>query len=274
VPKLFHAQSAGEYWTRSGSLAHTDPTGSRDSELPPEVRVYLFGGTQHGPAAFPPPQAGQNLANPGNYKPLLRALLVAMQRWVADGTPPPPSRYPTIAGGNLVEWTQASTGFPAIPGVRYPEVIQQPDAFDYGPHWHTEGIIDHQPPRPGPSYRVLVPRVGEDGNELGCLLPPEVAVPVATYTGWNLRRSDQGAEGELVSLTGSYIPLARTKAERMEKGDPRWSLEERYGTFEAYCAALRSECARLVRWGYLLPDDAEAAVRMHSERARAVFAGN
>ncbi|MBI1900294.1 MAG: hypothetical protein HYS13_04155 [Planctomycetia bacterium] len=272
APIVVHTQSAGEYWTRSGSLAHTDPLGTRDSDVPQNVRIYLFGGTQHGPAGFPPGRgAGKNLANPGDYRPFLRALLLGLDRQVRGGTPLPPSVYPKIKDGTLVSFDQKSTGFPRIPGVEYPQVIQQPSLWDYGPRWQAQRIIDLAPPRSLGDYKVLVPKCGQDGNELSCLSPPEVAVPVATYTGWNLRRADAGAENDLVSLTGSYIPFPATKAEREKSGDPRLSLEERYGTLDSYLSELEAKCRALAEGGYLLEEDIERIVKQQRERAGAMF---
>src|SRR5262249_41558655 len=103
LPKIMHTQSAAEYWHRSGSLVHTDPLGKQDALIPENVRIYAFGGTQHGPAADPPSRGNaDNLHNPGNYRPLLRALLDALDAWVREGTPPPPSAYPRIDKGTLV----------------------------------------------------------------------------------------------------------------------------------------------------------------------------
>jgi hypothetical protein len=272
APLVMHTQSAAEYWTRSGSLPHTDPLGCCDACVPSNVRFYTFGGTQHGPSGFPPSAgAGQNLANPGDYRPFLRALLLAMDRAGRDGTPPPPSVYPRFADGTLTAWDQHSTGFPQIPGVRYPAVIQQPSWWDYGPRWESLRIVDTQPPRRVADYRVRVARCGPDGNELGCLLPPEVAVPVATHTGWNLRRADAGAENELVSLTGSYIPFAVTQAERENAGDPRLSLEESYGTLDEYLLLLTARCRSLEAAGFLLPADSERIVSRQRERVAPLF---
>jgi hypothetical protein len=256
LPKVMHTQSAAEYWHRAGSLVHTDPLGTRDAEIPANVRVYAFGGTQHGPAGFPPKQGfGDNLPNPGDYRPFLRALLDAMDAWVRDGTEPPPSLYPHLSDKTLVSWQQQHTGFPAIPGVRYPEVIHQPCALDFGPDFLTKGIISIQPPRIVGRYAVNVPKCDPDGNDLGTLLPPEVAVPLATFTGWNLRRHEVGAEGALASLQGSYLPFPKTAEERKKRGDPRPSLAERYGTFENYRERFERVCADLVRRRYLLDED-------------------
>jgi hypothetical protein len=258
LPKVMHTQSAAEYWHRSGSLVHTDPLATRDEGLPENVRLYAFGGTQHGPAADPPGRGiADNLLNPADYRPLLRALLDALDAWVKDGTEPPPSAYPRIDKGTLVGWRQKESGFPALPGVRYPEVIQRPSALDYGDDFFTKGIITVEPPRKVGDYVVKVPKSGPDGNDLGTLLPPEVAVPLATYTGWNLRGRGAGAEAMLVSLSGSYIPFAKTKAERQATGDPRESVEERYGGYEEYRKRFATACDDLVKRRYLLKEDAE-----------------
>jgi hypothetical protein len=261
LPKVMHTQSAAEYWHRSGSLVHTDPLATRDEDLPENVRVYAFGGTQHGPAADPPGRgAGDNLLNPADYRPFLRALLDALDAWVKDGTEPPPSVYPRIDRGTLAGWRQPESGFPALPGVRYPEVIQRPSALDHGPDFFTKGVITVEPPRAVGQYVVKVPKSGADGNDLGTLLPPEVAVPLATHTGWNLRRRDAGAEGMLLSLSGSYIPFPKTKAERKETGDPRESLEERYGSYDGYRKRFAAACDDLLGRHYLLREDADRLV--------------
>lgn len=274
APLVIHTQSAGEYWTRSGSLVHTDPLGRRDASPPANVRIFAFGGTQHGPSAFPPERGdGQHAANPGDFRPFLRALLLALDRWAREGVAAPSSVYPTIQAGTLVAWDQKSTGFPSLPGVRYPTVIQQPSLLDFGPRWRTHGIMEVQPPKPRGDYRVLVARCGPDGNELGSLSPPEVAVPLATFTGWNLRRKEAGAENELVSLRGSYLPLPRTKAERERTGDPRLSLEERYGTAEEYVKQLTAKCRELHKAGYLLEEDLPRIIDRQRERAALAFGG-
>lgn len=273
APKVMHTQSAAEYWHRSGSLVHTDTLGKKDATIPDNVRIYAFGGTQHGPAA-PPLKLGNadNLPNPGNYRPLLRALLGALDAWVKDGTTPPASVYPRIDKGTLVDWKQKATGFPSLPGVRYPEVIQQPFALDLGKDFATKGLLPQEPPRILGKYAVLVPRSGKDGNDLGCLLPVEVAVPLATYTGWNLRNKDVGAEGMLYSLLGSYLPFAATEKERKERGDPRESIQKRYGDYEGYRKKFQAESDRLVKDRYLLKEDAEAQAK-EVEKARKEFPG-
>jgi hypothetical protein len=271
VPKVMHTQSAAEYWHRSGSLVHTDALGCADAVIPENVRVYAFGGTQHGPARKPPPRGiADNLLNPADYRPLLRALLDALDAWVRDGTEPPPSRYPRIDRGTLVDWRQGGTGFPALPGVRYPQVIQRPPVLDHGPDFAAHGRLTVEPPRLLGHHPVRVPKSGPDGNDLGTLLPLEVAVPLATYTGWNLRRRAAGAEAMLAALSGSYLPLPRTEAERKVAGDPRESVEKRYGSFTEYRRRWEKEAAGMVQQRYLLKEDAER-LTTGLERVRGVF---
>jgi hypothetical protein len=261
VPRVMHTQGAAEYWHRSGSLVHTDPLGKEDVPIPDAVRLYTFGGTQHGPAADPPSRGiADNLLNPADYRPFLRALLDALDNWVKTGTAPPPSVYPRIDEGTLVNWKQEATGFPSLPGVRYPEVIQAPHSLYYGPDFASRGIITIEPPKKRGSYVVLVPRSDQDGNDRGTLLPPEVAVPLATYTGWNLRHRDAGAEAMLASLAGSYIPFPRTRAERKATGDLRKAIAERYQDFDAYHKRFAAICIDLVKKGYLLQEDADRLI--------------
>jgi hypothetical protein len=266
-PKVMHTQTAAEYWHRSGSLVHTDPLGQEDVAIPDNVRIYTFGGTQHGPASYPPGQGfADNLNNPGDYRPFLRGLLEALDAWVTEGTPPPPSVYSRIDQGTLVDWRQKSTHFPSLPGVRYPEVIQRPPALDYGPDFHSKGVITQEPPRILGHYTVLVPASDGDGNDRGCLLPVEVAVPTATYTGWNLRKRQVGAEAQLANLLGSYLPFPITQAEARKTGDPRRPLKERYASYADYSKRWGRMVEQLVHQRYLLAEEKE---RLKEKRERA-----
>jgi hypothetical protein len=257
TPKVMHTQSSSEYWHRSGSLVHTDPQAQSDSEIPPEVRIYTFGGTQHGPGSgLPAAKAGgQNPANPADYRPLLRALVVAMDEWIRDGRLPPASVFPRISDHTLVGWRQQESGWPAIPGITYPEVIQQPPFLDRGPDWPTRRIATLELPHIKGSYLVKVPAHGPDGNERGTLMLPAVAVPVATYASWNLRDAPIGAAGELLNLQGSYLPFARTRSERLSVGDPRPALLERYNDYDDYQRQYVAAAQKLLAGRYLLAED-------------------
>lgn len=271
LPKIFYTNSSYEYYGRACSLIHTTLDGKRDFAPPETTRIYLFAGTQHSPAAFPPARTStQNLVNPNDYRWSLRALLAAMHRWLAEGIEPPPSRYPRLDRNELVPL--GSLRFPRIPGVRVPERIRKAWRTDYGPEFRTAGIIAFEPPRLGKEFPVLVPQVDADGNELAGIRLPEVAVPLATHTGWNLRDPGIGAPDELYSMTGSFIPFARTRAERLERGDPRPSIEERYSSRDDYLARVRQAAQALAQEGLLLERDiaaiVEAAARRWDQLAR------
>ena len=271
LPKVMHLDSASEYWHRSGSLVVTDPAGERDSDIPPEVRVYVFGGTQHGPAARPHDR-GQLPPSPTVFRPFQQTLFLALDRWLTDGTPPPPSVHPRIADGTLVEWQADRSAWTPLPDVRYPAVIQQPELLDYGKSFEKQRRIERQPPaRTGKAYGVRVPALDADNNERGVLQMPSVAVPLATFTGWNLRNPAIGAPDELLRLTGGRIPFPRTAAERERAGDPRRAVTERYGSFEEYVEQYMAAAGKLEVAGYLLPEHM-TGLEAHAQSARPLFA--
>ena len=179
-----------------------------------------------------------------------------MHRWAAEGTPPPPSIVPRRADGTLVTPGEALEAFPKVPGFPLPASPSRLPLYDYGPGFE-HGLVTELPPQPvpGKEYTVQMPQVDEDGNDLGGLRSPEIVVPVGTHTGWNLRR-EGFAEGELASLTGSFVPFARTRAEREANGDPRPSIEERYESHDAYVTRITDSALELVSAGFLLEEDA------------------
>jgi hypothetical protein len=157
--------------------------------------------------------------------------------------------------------------FRAIPGVRFPDHIGRPVRLDFGPDW-PRGIASELPPKAGAPYPTLVSAVDADGNEVAGIRPVELAVPLGTFTGWNLRHPAQGAPGDLMSMIGSTVPFARTRADRARTGDPRASIEERYPSRAAYLEQVRSAAEALVRARHLLQEDVEPVV----ERAAALWA--
>ena len=259
VPKIFYSDTSYEYWGRSASLITTTIDGQKDAPLPETTRMYFLTGGQHGPGPFPPPKNhAQNLTNPNDFRWAMRALLMAMDRWVSEGVEPPPSLYPRIAQDTLVPL--GAVQFPKIPGVKLPVHIEKAYRVDYGPEFRTHGIITIEPPRVGNAFAMLLPQVNGDGNDISGLRMPEVEVPLATYTGWNLRAPDIGAPEEMFSMAGSFIPFARTKAERELRHDPRPSVEERYSSRAQYLEKVEAAARRLVSGGYLLDADVPAVV--------------
>ncbi|HEV7994616.1 MAG TPA: alpha/beta hydrolase domain-containing protein [Stellaceae bacterium] len=252
-PLMIEVNTATEYWQKGASLVHTDPAGGRDAELPPNARAYLIAGTQHGggPGTDPGPGPCVNPRNPNSASPALRALLVALEEWVKTGTAPPPSRVPTIAHGTAVAAERVA--MPRVPGFAI-----APGANPIGPpvDW-----VD-PPARLDNFYPTQVCAVDADGNEIAGIRLPPIAVPLGTYTGWNVYRAQPC---ELCDRDGSLIPFARTKALREAAGDPRPSLDERYGGRDAYVARVEAAAKALVADRLLLPADAALYVRAARE---------
>ncbi len=218
------------------------------------VRIYLLAAGQHGPAPFPPAQTiGQQKNNPLDYRYAMKALLVAMDRWTADGTLPPPSRYPKIADGTLVPPDRLK--FPHVPGVTTTTAVHKAYHADYGPRFAAEGVVTVEPPKIGRAFPILVPQVDADGNGLAGIRMPELTAPLATYTGWNLFNDRSGPPDAISSMQGSYIALPRTAADRKRSGDPRPSIDERYRGKDDYVAKVTAAAAGLVKQGYLLDED-------------------
>jgi hypothetical protein len=265
-PKIVQTVTSTEYWQGAHSLGTTDTTGARDLVLPDNVRVYHFAGTQHvisqimpkGTCAAP----ANTLVDP---RPVMRALILSLDRWVKEGVPPPPSVYPRLSDKTLVP--ADSLRWPRIPGFSAPRGPNPMLQFDYGARF-AEGVIDSAPPATLEyRYKVYVPAIDADGNEVAGLRVPEQAVPSATTTGWALRSAEGGAAGELCYLDGSLFAFARTAAERQRSGDPRPSLEERYKDKVAFLGKLRAAALELQRKGYLLAEDVDKIVARAEKRA-------
>jgi Alpha/beta hydrolase domain len=254
LPKIFYTNSEYEYWGRAASLIHTTIDGATDAQLMDNVRIYLLTAGQHGPGPFPPAQTiGQQKNNPLDYRWTMKALLLAMDRWAANGTAPPPSRYPRLADGTLVAPDRLK--FPKVPGVTTSTAVHRAYRADYGPRFIAEGVVTTEPPKIGTAFPILVPQVDVDGNGIAGVRMPDLAVPLATYTGWNLFNARSGPPAELSSMQGSYIPLARTSAERKRASDPRVSIEERYRDKDQYVGLVRKAALELIDQRLLIAED-------------------
>jgi hypothetical protein len=262
APKVFYTNTPVEYWGlgRAAALVHTSPDGTVDLALPDNVRVYFIAGTQHSPSRFPPAvTSGQQADNAVDYWWTMRALLLAMHKWVKEGVAPPPSQYPRLQDHTLVPGSNLS--FPAIDGVAPPpRSTGQRVANSLLPRFQGTGGGAAGSPLP-----FLVPDVDEDGNEGAGIRLPQIAVPLATYTGWNFRRPAIGAPGELVSLLGSTIPFPATRAAREKAKDPRRSIEERYRSRDEYLARVEQVLDALVIKGYLVYDDGPRILQRASD---------
>jgi hypothetical protein len=264
-PKIFYTNSSYEYWGRAASLIHTAVDGTRDVPLPPDTRIYLLAAGQHGVAPFPPARTiGQQLNNPLDYRWVMRSLLLSMNRWITDGTPPPTSRYPRVADGTLVP--PAKLAFPKIPAVNVATTPHRAYRADYGPGFIDRGVVSQEPPAIGSAFPILVPQVDADGNELAGVRVPELAVPVATYTGWNLFNERSGPTDVVSSMQGSFIPFAASKSGRERAGDPRRALDERYQNREQFLDRIATAASDLVEKGYLLKADVTRIVEQAATR--------
>jgi hypothetical protein len=277
LPKVMHTYTSSEYWGGHGALVHIDVTGSRDLEVPESVRIYHFAGCQHPVGAFPlqdkdPRQGirGQQPFNWTDYRPLLRAALVNLDRWVTHGETPPASRYPRLDDGTAAPPESLADTFRAIPGINFPAPLRRFARLDFGPE---DGIASNVPAVIGKPYPCLVPAVDQDGNEVCGIRLPYQTVPLATLTGWNLRHPDIGGSGQILStggatggtLVGSTIPLPVTPEARAAAGDPRRAIAERYASREDYLERVRQATLALIEARYLLAEDLE---EIHSQAAQ------
>jgi hypothetical protein len=257
VPKIFFSHTSYEYWGRAASLIHTSADGKRDVAIGPNVRIYYFTGLQHFSGPFPPARGeawffGQQPQSPLPIRFFWRAMIANMDAWVRTGTTPPPSVYPSIDAHTLVPLRKLA--FPRIPHVELPRETNTAYRLDYGPNWR-DGILSLQPPHIGKPFPVLVPQVDADGNDLGGIQLPEVSVPLATYTGWNLRDPSIGGPSQRLAMEGSYVPFPKNAAERKQSGDPRKSLSERYPDRQAYLGQFARAADALIQQRWILPED-------------------
>jgi hypothetical protein len=229
------------------------------------VRIYLLAAGQHGVAGFPPPRTiGQQMNNPLDYRWVMRSLLISMNRWITEGAAPPPSAYPRVDQGTLVPPDQLK--FPKIPTVHVATVPHRAYRADYGPDFISKGIVSQEPPKIGSAFPMLVPQVDADGNELAGIRVPELAVPVATYTGWNLFNERAGPPHVVSSMQGSFLPFPPTRVDRERTNDPRASVGERYENRDQYLARISKAADDLVGRGYLLKTDVPRIVEQAGTR--------
>jgi hypothetical protein len=270
--KIFHTNTSAEYHRGDASLVHTDPDGLHDVAHGPNTRVYLFAGTEHGLGIWPPSDKSvaaadphgwtertQNLRGTVNYGRLLRACLVNLDRWVTEGVEPPPSRHPRLDDGTAVPPEALQKTFDRIPGARYPRHHARARRLDFGadPELRVMAIV---PPREGPVFGTLVSAVDDDGNETAGIPVPELRVPLATHTGWNLRHPDVGGAEQLFYFAGTTIPFAKAAQDRRTTADPRPSIDERYASRDAYLENIRRAAVELAKERYLLEEDVELSV--------------
>lgn len=292
-PKVVEHFGSAEVWALKLTPEWVGTDAKADLPLPPTVRRYYIASSTHGGGAggFNTSLPGKGLpatgatcpgnnfgtgvlpANPVPHGPVVNAIRVHFRNWVMKGTEPPPSVYPTLAGQNgrpdLVDAHKAAMGFPTLPGLRAtlpePDFIMPVLDYDWGPGFNAldgSGVPSLAPPAIKQAIRMLAPRVDADGNEVGGVPNVLTDAPLGTYLGWNVTAGGARPfhQGQICNYVGGMVPFARSKSERMASGDPRLSLEERYATHGGYVDAVRKAAARAVAQGFLLQEDANAAV--------------
>src|SRR5437879_6350780 len=248
-PKIFLVDTESEYYDRGrvSSLRAISLDGRQDLPDPPNMKIFLLAGARHGSGTWPPAEseAQQLRIDPLDYRWAQRALLPSLDKWVRQGVEPAPSRHPMLSDHTAIE--QSEIKFPDVPGVQWP--------------YHVPGGYRNDlPAGPVSVLPFLVPQVDKDGNVTSGIRLPEQSVPLGTYGGWAFRSQAQGQPDTLVSMAGSYIPFARTRAERAKNHDPRSSIEERYSGRDDYLRRVRAAANALAKDRYLLQEDVNSVV--------------
>lgn len=274
-PKIVETFGAAEVWGLKLTPEWVGTSGTSDIPMPSNVRRYYIASTKHGggnggfTTATSPggncPSTGYGVGtffdNPISQTEVSNAVRAMFRNWVMNGTPPLPSRYPTLAQGNLVPADKVSMGFPTIPGVpaTAPTGLINPVLdYDFGNQFNytdASGIFTIMPPTIKQVIKMMVPRVDADGNEVGGVPNVLREAPLGTYMGWNITNGGFH-NGQLCNYLGGMIPFPATKAARLASGDPRLSLEERYVNHDGYLAAVQAAASNALAQGFLLPDDA------------------
>jgi hypothetical protein len=291
-PKVVETFGGAEVFALKMTTSWVGTSADQDIPLPENVRRYYLPSSTHGGGNGQttenpgPPNVncpgnnwgrGTLRANPVPATGLVNRVRAALREWVMNGTPPPPSQWPTIAAGTLVEPTMQAMGFPAgIPGI--PASIFAPENFifpvfdyDWGRsynHDEASGVPSNAPPPIRHVIKMMVPRVNADGNELGGVPTVQVDAPLGTYLGWNITAGPNDPTfdgrpfhaGQLCNYVGGMVPFFKTKAQRLAAGDPRLSLEERYGTHAGYVAAVTAAAHNAFNQGYLLAADRDLLI--------------
>jgi len=289
-PKIVEHFGSAEVWALKLTPEWVGTDAKADLPLPENVRRYYIASSNHGGgaggfdtslpgAALPksgPMCPGNNFgtgvlpANPVPHGGTVNALRHHFRQWVMKGTPPPASRYPTLAAGQLGEASKAGIGMPALPGLRptipEPDFIMPVHDLDWGPRFNAvdgSGVPSLAPPRIRQVLKMWAPKVDADGNELGGVPVVLLDAPLGTYLGWNVTAGGDRPfhAGQICNYVGGMIPFARTKAEREAAGDARLSQQERYGDHAGYVAAVKKASARAMAEGFLLEPDAQALIR-------------
>ncbi|MEZ4520197.1 MAG: alpha/beta hydrolase domain-containing protein [Thermomicrobiales bacterium] len=273
VPRIFYINTSAEYWRGDCSLVHIDPSGEHDLPQSDDSRAYLFAGTQHGPGTVPQGRVNTNDGGQGRfgfnaveYSPLLRAALVNLDKWTTEGAEPPPVQHPSLHDGTATDRESVLHGFTPFPGMHLPDPDKLPvlRTVDVGPD--AEQGIGSYPVEEGRAYPAFVSATDEDGNEVAGIRLPDLTVPLGTHTGWNPRDPETGAPDQIMPMQGFSQWFAVTREQRIDAGDPRPSILERYRDRDDYLEQVRDAATKLADQNYVLAEDIDLIVADAAER--------
>lgn len=279
-PKVIQYDSPIEFGGARASLVATDGAGN-DVAVPDNVRLFYATGTQHSPSMLasnarmqPDMTVTRSVAATApTYAPtvnnassaLVRALYVNLEGWVKGTAQPLASIWPSARAGTLAVPTSlaASLGGPDLSGVAFTGVAGTP-GLSFNGVFNTLSLNDESVIPSAVSsklYVVQLPTVDAQGNDVAGVKMPDSSVPLATFTGYSLRKPGFVA-GDQNGLSGSQLAFAVTDALR-QPGDPRKSVQALYGSKAGYVTAVNQSVADLVARGLMLDgrfgaDDAAA----------------
>lgn len=280
TPKVFMLLTSSEFWALQGSMLLTDAYGQKDIEQPNDLRIYYIAGAQHsvgpyGPIRWNPDRTVYPSASLVDGNGVVRALWIALEEWVINGTEPPESQAPSIKDKTLVfpedlkfpqikgvAW-ESNGNQTSIPDFDYKGIINNLSLLNFGSEfdeYNETGITVLLPPAYlGKDYAIMVSEINKDGNEIAGIRTPELVAPLGTNLGFNY--DSRTYLEDLSGLTGSFIPFHKTKTDRLKAGDTRLSLEERYGNKETYVKKVEKAAHNLIEQRLLLPFDAKKIIQ-------------
>ncbi|HZA50968.1 MAG TPA: alpha/beta hydrolase domain-containing protein [Myxococcaceae bacterium] len=262
-PLVMQIDGGLEMWQWKASLNVVDGFG-RPVPIPDNARLYLLAGSTHVGIGQGVLSAQLDAGAPGvcqygtqrgaPFNATHRALVVAMDEWADQGIPAPKSNFPGL--GKLVTLAEYRAIFPTIPAVQPTILMNELSFLFFGPNFDsTGGLEEVLPPEKLDGYQVFQTRIDNDGNPISGVGQMEVRVPLGTNMGWNVRVAPRAPD--LCGLTGSYVPFAATRAERLANGDSRLSLEERYKSHAGFVMAVEKAAKHVVKERFMLPQDAQ-----------------
>ena len=274
-PKVMHLNTSAEYINLDLALIHMTADQRADVAVPDNVRIYHLAGTHHGGGSLPlDNRVFSSVAayynNSIDYRPLVRAAFANLDAWATRGASPPASRVSALLRWHAHPTREVGRGGRAAAWAAYPPAAVSDSAAGLRPEARLGRA--RFPAVDGGSYPDFVPAVDDDGNEVSGVRHPDVAVPLASYTGWNPRHPSIGGSVMNLLLNGATIPFAPTRDPRAAWGDARPSIEERYASRDAFLDSVRAAATSLSDAGYLLKSDIEEVVAASAPPLRRVRA--